>query len=181
MKNLVAIDVGHIGKPSSLRDKGANYKKVNEADLVMLYAALARGWLEKEGIPTVFLSYGNYGERHQFCKRVGVDLHLQCHLNAAKGKYGLIGYRANYAGICEPVADIFAKEFRDTLNLTAVKKLPLLKNDRRRVCTVAGIPSLLLEPLFLDNPQHFDYLINGDGIDDIAEAITISVLTYLGD
>jgi len=181
MKKLVAIDVGHIGKPNKLLDKGANYRKVNEADLVMLYAALARGWLEKEGIPTVFLTYGTYEERHKFCKEVGVELHLQCHLNAAKGKYGLIGYRAKDSALCEPIADIFAKEFKEKLHLAAVNKLVLEHNDRRRVCTVAGLPSLLLEPLFLDNPEHFEYLTVGDGIDDIAEAITCSVLTYLGD
>ena len=181
MKNLVAIDVGHIGKTNKLRDKGANYKNVSEADLVMLYAALARGWLEKEGIPTVFLTYGTYGERHQFCKKVGVDLHLQCHLNAAKGSYGLIGYRSTSANICEPVADIFVNEFKDKLSLAKVNKLVLLKDDRRRNCTVAGIPSLLLEPLFLDNDKHFDYLINGDAIDDIAEAITCAVIIYVGE
>lgn len=180
MKNLVAIDVGHIGKPNKLLDKGANYRKVNEADLVMLYAALARGWLEKEGIPTVFLTYGTYADRHKFCKQVGVKLHLQCHLNASNGNYGLIGYRAKDSIICEPVADIFAKEFKSKLNLIAVNKLVLSKEDKRQGCTVAGIPSLLLEPLFLDNPKHFEYLTVGDGIDDIAEAITCSVLTYLG-
>lgn len=175
---LVALDVGHIGKPVPINDKGARYKNLNEADMVLLYAVITRGLLESAGIQTILLCHTSYNSRHAFCKGTNVDVHLQLHLNAAKGSYSLIGYRDTHKHLCYPLARIMADEFEEILPVSKCTLLEMTPRDRRIVCTMGGIPSLLVEPLFLDNDEHYDYILNGSGVEDIAEVITSSIVKW---
>ena len=173
---LVALDVGHIGKPHSIRDKGAVYNGICEADLVLFYVTITRSLLEMRNVNTVLLTHQEYSQRKLFCKQVRADIHLQCHLNAAGGKYGLILYNEINPTDCHSLASKIAKQFEANLPITLCKIEKMKEKDRRNSCVMDSIPSLLLEPLFLDNPDHFKFLQKDEGVVEIAKAIVAGIL-----
>ena len=176
----IGLSPGHIGKTGSrCNDRGAHYKDINEANLVMLYAVITQSLLEIEGHNVYLLSYGNYSVRQNFCKDNNIKLHLQLHLNAGKGSYSLIRYRKNNGVRCSPLSHFISKEFDKTLPIKKCKILPYTSKERGYVCTMGDRTSLLLEPLFLDNSKHFKELIDGDAIWTISKAITNGIVKWI--
>jgi N-acetylmuramoyl-L-alanine amidase len=134
--------------------------------------------LELHGINTVLLSYDTYGCRQAFCKQIKADLHLQCHLNIAKGDYGLVLYRECDADVSLPIALKVASQFEENLPISLCKTEAMKENDARCGCITKGIPALLLEPLFLDNTEHSTFLRSDDGIIAIASSVTQAILDW---
>lgn len=173
----IAIDVGHMGKSNKPGDRGAVYKKTKEANMALIYATSAYGHLEKAGQICYLMTYGNYSVRHTFCRNNSIGLHLQCHVNAGEGDYSLIYCRKGNPGI--ELAEILSSKFRASLPVSKSKFLEINKSTRGYACLMNQIPSLLLEPLFLDNEKHYEALIDEDGCFTIGKAIAESVLEWM--
>lgn len=176
----IALDIGHMGKTSNQLDRGVIYKGARESDYALLYAVATKGHLEKHGHIVYLLCHGNYSARHQFCLDYNIDLHMQCHLNAGKGQYGLIGMRKNNDG--QELADIILAQWKECLPISKTVILPIVKNNGKRTrgwpCVMSEIPSLLLEPLFFDNDKHHELIVNGDACIRIGKAITKAILQW---
>ena len=177
---VICIDVGHLGRTGKLKwDRGAVTQNAKEANVALLYAVIARGLLEAKGHNVYLLSYGTYSFRHTFArKKIKPDIHVQCHLNAGKGSYSLFIHRKkDKEG--KRLAEILQSKFKvveTKLKLSKHKRKAINKGDRGYGCLMLGVPSVLFEPMFLDNPKHFNLLIKGDAISiigkQLAEAIS---------
>jgi len=170
----IVLDCGHMGKASRPNDRGAVYKNTKESNIVLLYAVAAMGYLEKDGHIVYLVCHDDYKYRQEFCRKVHADIHIQCHLNAGKGSYSLILYKDNGA---EKLADIMLATFCNRIKcVTHTLKEHATKRVRGFNSIMKDIPSLLIEPMFLDNDKHYEYLVYKDGTMEIgkiiAEAIT---------
>jgi N-acetylmuramoyl-L-alanine amidase len=172
----IALDIGHMGKTLRPLDRGAVYKGARESDYVLLYAIAARGYLEKAGHNVYILCYDNYGARQEFCKINSFDLHIQCHLNAGKGDYSLIYCRENEKA--EKLAEKLAEKFKQ-LPVSKVTYKIATKETRGYECMMQSIPSLLLEPLFLDNDNHYEAIINGNACFTIGKLVAEGILEWI--
>jgi N-acetylmuramoyl-L-alanine amidase len=174
----VALDVGHRGKRGSSKwDRGAVYGRTRESDLVMLYVMSAMYHLEQLDHIVYILCHGNYKDRQQFCLDNDIDLHMQCHLNAGKGSYGLIKLRKNQNA--RMLAEFLATLWEETLPVSKVKIEEMVKTNgktpRGYSCVMSRIPSLLLEPMFLDNDKHYKKLLEDNCLFDIGKTISDAV------
>ena len=178
----IVLSVGHVGKVSNPRDRGAEYQGSRESDLVLIYALSAFQHLEKQGHLVYLLTYGDYSERKKFCRKIGAELHLQLHLNSAEkpGDYALIEYRKSNENKCSALAEIMKAEFTEELPVKKTAIWTMKKGDNGYVCCMSDIPSLLLEPLFLNNEKHYESMMDGDMLFTIGKAITNSILEWIG-
>jgi N-acetylmuramoyl-L-alanine amidase len=151
---------------------------MHEADIALMYAVITRGLLEVKGINTVLLTYQTYSQRHAFCRSVKANVHFQCHLNSQNGKYGLILYRESNAENSLPLALKIADQFQKNLPISLCKLEAMGEKDSRNGCIMDGIPSLILEPLFLDNQTHYEFLNSDNGLVVIAESITQAIMEW---
>ena len=140
----------------------------------MLYMLSAYSHLEKAGHTVFILCHDNYSNRHEFCYRNNIDLHIQCHLNAGKGNYGLILYR----DLAKDLAEIMGERLKKKLKLPNVKAQKLLSSTRGYACTLDSIPSLLLEPMFLDNDDHYNQIVRGDALFIIGKVVAESIIEW---
>jgi N-acetylmuramoyl-L-alanine amidase len=173
----IAIDIGHLGKSNKPLDRGASYKGTNESDMALIYGLSAYGHLESAGHTVYLLTYGNYTVRHTFCKNNSIGLHMQCHVNAGQGNYSLIYCRTGNEGL--ELANEIALKFADVLPVSKAKVEEINSDRRGYGCIMSTIPSLLLEPLFLDNDEHYEELIEGDACFDIGKCISEGVLEWI--
>jgi len=182
----IALDTQHKYKPAPKNnDKGAVFQGVYEADLVDKYFnAIGEDKeknisldLTKEDLiiirnnPAQGILTGWYPDRIKWANDNKIDLYFAGHLNAGGGKYGLIevedGKNENYE-LARVLADIFSQELMNP----DFRVHKLAKEERGYVCIAgAKCPAFLLEPAFIDNPKHFDMLINGDWLTKIGNAL----------
>jgi len=171
----IALDVGHMGKVSRPRDRGAVYHKIKESNIVLLYVVSAMGHLERDGHIVYLICNDDYKYRQEFCRKAKVDLHLQCHLNAGKGSYSLIRYKDNGA---EPLVDIMLDKFLKLKDVTHITKEKATKRVRGFGSIMKDIPSLLIEPMFLDNDKHCEFLVYKTGTMKIGKIIAESIIEW---
>jgi N-acetylmuramoyl-L-alanine amidase len=193
----VAIDVQHIGKRLKPADRGAAFdpdgpgpsREFTEVELVTRYAEAITNGLRAAG-HEVFLSVasltdgvldGEYAERAAWANREGVDLYLACHLNAADphGDYALIefDYRAGHR--TRDLVIGLAARWRGGLPVRKVLTKALLETDRGFGCiSRVAAPALLLEPLFLNHPEHFAFLTSDAGPRLIGKAVVDAIAEW---
>jgi N-acetylmuramoyl-L-alanine amidase len=181
----IALDIGHMGKRSSPNDRGAINSNYREASLSLKYATSAWHELEKLGHTTFLLCYDNYSTRQAFCDVVKADAHIQCHLNAAGGKYALVAYREDAhldsAKLGATVSHKLETALGDVISkvevriLRAENKEKGIKEDRGYLCLKENIPSLLFEPLFIDNEDHLQFMLQENGLEKIGIALATAV------
>lgn len=173
----IALDIGHMGKRSSPTDRGAVNSNYREANLCLKYGTSAWHELEKLGHTTFLLCYDNYSNRHSFCDVVKTDVHIQCHLNAANGRYALVAYRQDAhidnAKLGATVSHKLETALKDTISKVEVRVLT--DKDRGYLCLKANIPSLLFEPLFIDNENHLQFMLQEGGLEKIGIALATAV------
>lgn len=190
-KIRIALDTQHKYKPlPSDKDKGASFNGVYEADLVDKYFDMVAEDkdkqmtldLEFEGITLIRnnqsqkILTGRYFDRISWANNNKVDLYFAGHLNAGAGKYGLIEI-ANKEYL--DYARILVDMFREGLENNDFRINILSEKDRGYNC-IAGsnCPAFLLEPAFIDNPEHFNKLINGDWLYKIGKVLLKFVKYY---
>jgi N-acetylmuramoyl-L-alanine amidase len=176
----VALDIGHMGKRNRPLDRGATSGESTgyiESSLALDYAVVSRKLLENSGHDVILLSYDNYSKRHDYCKDMNVDLHMQCHVNSPDGRYALVMCRADASESCLTLTEIMSHQFKKWLGkvISKVEVKKIKGDDRGYGCLMAEIPSLILEPLFIRNEAHLKYMLYEDGITMIGHAIADSV------
>ena len=178
----ICLSVGHMGKTSNPKDRGCEFQGSRESDLVLIYALSTFQHLEKQGHLVYLLTHGNYSERKAFCRKIGAELHLQLHLNCAEkpGDYALIEYRKSNESKCLALAEIMKAEFSKELPVKKTDIRTMKKGDNGYICCMSGIPSLLIEPLFLNNEKHYKSIMDGDMLFVIGRTITNSILEWIG-
>jgi len=194
----IALDTQHKYKPAPKdNDKGVVFQGVYEADLVDKYFNAVPEDIEKkitldlvqENIILIRnnsaqgILVGNYSDRIKWANDNKVDLYFAGHLNAGGGKYGLIEVVENKEEdlqLARNLAKMFSDELmNDDFRVNILRKKPDGTTDRGYSC-IAGCncPAFLLEPAFIDNPKHFDMLVNGDWINKIGKVILKFIKYY---
>jgi N-acetylmuramoyl-L-alanine amidase len=166
----IVLDIQHINKPHNARDRGASFEGIREVDLTFDYLNETRKLLEKEGHVVFFGLSGTYEERHSFVnERIKPDLYIAGHVNAGRGSYSLIevDYRASERTleIAEKMRDSFLFEL--PVEESFIWKL-FRKGHFELTPAFIGFKcikgvkcsALLLEPLFIDNEEHLNVLLN---------------------
>lgn len=120
---------------------------------------------------------GRYDEKARHMPAFGVNAHIQMHLNAGKGKYALVGYKDEgpHRETAKKMAQIFAETLENEFSrfpglITHVRVDACSSRSteglRRRIfyCLERSpVPAILIEPLFLDNPKHNEFLVSQEG------------------
>lgn len=123
---------------------------------------------------------GKYSERIKKAQNFGASAYIQMHCNSGGGKYAIVGYH-NYGPMkeySERMAEIFAEIYNSEIEKTSLNEL--LKDIQIWPCTShhedighrniaaclssASIPAILIEPFFLDNKGHAEYMKTDEGI-----------------
>lgn len=171
----IALDIGHMGKKSSPADRGACNRNYREAELVLEYAVAAWKQLEHIGHTVYILCYDNYSKRQEFCDAIKADAHIQCHLNsaAAPGTYGLVVYRddghVDSAKLCSIVSRHLREGLGEVVSKFEVKSLT--KESRGYECLKPNMPSILFEPLFINNESHLNFMLNQNGLNTVGTCL----------
>ncbi len=172
----VALDTQHKYKPvPHEKDRGAFFNGLSESELVEKYFdAISEDRennlslnLESEDIilirnnPALKILSGWYYQRIRWANENNVDLYFAGHLNAGGGKYGLIGILDREEDF--ELATILSEMFKNSLKISDFRITKLGEKDRGYSC-IAGCkcPIFLLEPVFIDNPEHFSQLKDGE-------------------
>jgi len=173
----IALDIGHMGKRSRPLDRGSVNGIYREANLVLTYAKAAWEYLESKNHIVYLLCYDNYSNRQTFCDAIKADVHIQCHLNAPGGNYALIAYREdghiNNAKLSLIISRLLTANLSDVI--TKVEVNVLKENDRGFICLNPNFPSLLFEPLFIQNDDHLNFMLHEDGLNKIGVALAVAI------
>lgn len=169
--DTIILDVQHMGKPKSPFSRGGkNDDGDYESDLALKYAICIRERFLVAGYKTFLMTHGSYQERHAWANRYcdpKTSLYLACHINSGGGRYPLVEYTVSAMPQTKKLAKLIANKF--TEKLTPLETDPaypyfdpaqaweLTPTSRGWVCIAQTIMSaLILEPLFIDNPQHLE-------------------------
>lgn len=198
---LVLLDRQHAGKRSRPGDMGAaaDLDKdgrietwEQEAHLTPLYAQACQRRLAAEGVATILHDpagaglQADYPERHRWAvatasRWAGPCLYGALHLNAGGGDYALVGHDPRSRG-GRRAAEAIAAELEALPVISRARVVALEGPWLRGLGTIRGIyagPSnlsgVLLEPLFLDHPEHQAFM-RADGLVQVGEAIARGVL-----
>jgi N-acetylmuramoyl-L-alanine amidase len=176
----IAIDVGHMGKKGRSTDRGVVLNGYREADLVLDYCTVAFKHLEKNGHTVYLLTYNNYSTRQAFCTEISTDVHVQCHINSASavGRYGRVLYREdNKVNSCVELAEMISDKLSRWVGnvLSKVDVKALKGDDRGYGCLMNDIPSLLFEPMFINNENHLRFMLYENGLTMIGTALATAI------
>lgn len=173
----IAIDPGHGG-----RDPGAVANGLREAD-VALDVALAAALREKHGAEVLLTreadAYVPLRERVRRANAWGADLFVSVHANAGGGA-GFESYRC--PGAPERTRLLHAAVHRELAAFFARHGRPDRGAKLRRfyVLRATRMPAVLLECLFLDDPDDAALLAQADFRRKLGEAIAAAVAGALG-
>jgi len=194
---IVYIDRQHAGKPSKINDRGAGADldgdgiieaQEREAILTGFISMHLETKLINSGIKVIPLSDGSYSERH---KRVNeyaarypneAQIYLALHLNAGGGNYSSFFYHPSSTK-GKQLAEMLCHEM--LVHCPAIpKQLSIAAESdgwtKNAYYTIRGVGrpvAICCEPLFMDNPDHQQYL-SDDGCQDLANAIASAIITY---
>lgn len=202
---IVICDRQHAGKPDRgpgagrPEDMGAVMHGAAdaryEADITLAYITEAAALLRAAGAVVHVidplttpprLSYVARHERAKSVARANPDrpvLYLACHMNAGGGDYALCQHdERSKAG--RRAADAIGAALADRLPVSRVLIRPTSGDWSRGAPCIAGIYTgpanicaVLVEPLFLDRPEHVACL-ETDGVKRIAQAIAVGALAW---
>jgi len=203
--HLLILDRQHAGKRSRPDDMGAAadidgdgtiQADEREANLTPVYGEACAALVRRSGASSLVLDPAatgprmDYSERHTWAcgiaaGRGGQVAYAAMHLNAGGGSYGMIGYdQRSRRG--RRLADAIGAQLRTIPVLSRVHVVALAGQWAHGLGTIRGIyrgpPNLcgvLLEPLFIDHPEHQRYIAAG-GLVLVGEAIARGVLDYFG-
>ena len=168
---FVHICLAHIGKLSALNDRGVVWddgvSTIYESVESLMFAALLVETIYNSGhddiVPFVY-GDGDYSVRSQRANMIDsrfkpkISVYLSPHLNAGGGDYSLILYDGR-SQKSEDLADMVKRRWEEIEGMPPVKTLPVNPGDRGYVIVrFTKMPALILEPLFLDNPEHREQL-----------------------
>jgi len=191
---IVFIDRQHAGKPNKLADRGASVDI--DGDSTPEREALITGQIALElekililnGIHVMPISDGLYSERHDRVNKYAAMhpdqrcVYLAMHLNAGGGDYGAYFYDARSAN-GKTLARYFQKAFTDSdLTIAEIKTIPCCADDwtNHAYNTIKGVGrpvALCVEPLFMDNDKHAQYLTY-TGIQKIANLMALAIINW---
>lgn len=143
---------------------------------------------------------GTYTQRGRYAAERGCQLFLACHVNAGGGRYALVGAMAgsSIANVrARLVAGMIAGELRTLPGIHGAQVKALhrwdpprvgpdanqpLRFERGAICIAGaaarGVPAVLLEPFFGDNPEHQARLTSADGLRLVAGRVVDPVLEW---
>lgn len=182
---LIALSRDHVGKPG-FTDTGAH----GDLDFdglpdVVEQEAILTGFiglhcevrLRELGHKVVMLCDGRYADRHIRAKNYKADAYIALHLNAGRGRYGATFY--DYRSKAGPVlAECIALALKDAFAFP-VKVEPTGQTGclyPRPFPCISGVydgtpVACLVEPLFVDHPEHQAILTSPDGLQRIGIAL----------
>tara|TARA_R100000963_G_C4638907_1_gene102650 strand:+ start:988 stop:1590 length:603 start_codon:yes stop_codon:yes gene_type:complete len=187
---MIYIDIQHIGKPNKPDDMGAGFGDEvwqAEAYWTTLYAFHMEMQLRSMGYPVMRLCDGRYSARHERVNRYENDypqeqasVYVSCHINAGGGSYGAMFYD-HRSSLGPRLASAIASEM-DLPGISTVKVLPAGPADwtRNAYATIKHVRrpvSICLEPFFIDNPDHQQYMAM-DKINLVGEAIANGIHSW---
>lgn len=203
---LTIWDRQHAGKRTRPTDMGAaadidgdGQIEVweREAELTPIYAEAGMAELTRLGLASHFIDpkgaglQADYPARHREAVALAQDrswtAYLACHLNAGGGNYGLVGYvPGSTRG--RALAEAIAAELQASVHVISRCRVEALAgNWARGLPTIGGAMStsapwlagVLLEPLFVDAPEHQSYIHQG-GLTEVGRAIARGVRRWAG-
>ena len=170
----VALMLGHWGKRSRPKDRGATSGDAVEAHIAAKLLVASAIEIEKLGHEALMLTYDNYKEREEFANMMNSNFLFAFHLNSAEkpGNYGLILYddrgplnREYSKDLVFSLAKIFP--YRWTVK-------PLGHGDRGfNNIEWAIMPAFIMEWGFVNNPDHVKFI--NENIDKIAATFAKTV------
>lgn len=188
MRLLAILDRGHGQKGQhDYFDPGVVAGALKEVDLAREYMITATDQLEHLGHKVVWLDSGTYDERHRSAIATAAahrdlrTVYVQCHVNAGRGKYGVVEYDAR-SSWGRTAAACLADALDELPEVPTVHLWPLHKGQRGWVCiddlyyspTALG---LLYEPGFIDSAAHAT-LWTREGLDRIGCALAEGLHRY---
>lgn len=191
--DTIILSVGHMGKPPGPNrldnpfDRGASINGIYESDLALRYAIFIRERFFVRGYKTFLITHGSYYERHLWANRncpAKSSLYLSCHLNAGEGRYSLTEHYYDASDQTKQIAENIATQFHQVLGTEypdmsfapgGVREIP--KCWRGSVCLEnTAMSALLIEPFFLDNPEHLNKYYKR--LSDVAMAVYNGVVEF---
>ena len=200
---LLILDRQHAGKRHHPTDMGAQADIdqdgqveawEREADLTPVYGVACADLVRARGVECQIIDpagagrRADYSERHAQAREIashrrGPIAYAAMHLNAGGGSYGLVGYDPrSQSG--RQLAEAIGAGLESIPVLSGVHVVALERQWSRGIGTIRGIYSgptnicgVLLEPLFLDCPEHQAYIVDG-GLAAVGQAIGRGVLDY---
>lgn len=199
---LVILDRQHVGHPGrAFADVGAfgDFDHDGVSDVVEQEAVLTAEYghacevrLRELGHKVVVLSDGTYGARHARANEYAAStkeraVYVAMHLNAGGGDYGSVFYdhRSTW-GVT--LAGEIADAFRAALVPPLARVLPRATAPTgdwvRPFPCIAGIftgraVAALVEPAFLDRPEHRALVAGREGLDRVGRALADGIHGYL--
>lgn len=184
----VILDRGHGQKAAGASfDPGVTRGPLREVDLAAAYIDQCRAKLLAAGHAVDLLDRGTYDARHAAAIALAaqssdpVALYVQCHVNAGRGKYGMVEHDARSA-TGRKAALSLADALDELPEVPTARVLALHADDRGWVCIddIYASPTLcgvLYEPFFIDSAAHGP-LCTPDGLRRVGDALAEGVMRF---
>jgi N-acetylmuramoyl-L-alanine amidase len=151
---------------------------LKEIDCTIGYMNELRMKLYAAGHEVFFGLSGAYSDRHNQVNFINPDLYLAGHINGGGGSYALLELDHRAGSKTKSIATHIADELVTGLPVTKCDTRFLKPGDRGFSC-IGGVhaSAILLEPLFIDNPNHLEVLTND--LDHIGQSIFMGIQKYI--
>lgn len=174
---LVAATIGHAGRLSRLRDRGAVAGGLEEVSLVRRYTDALDRELRRLGHDCILLSDGRYSDQWARADKAGSRVYLNCHVNAGGGNRGEVFYdyrSPRGRALAEAVAAQLHREM--PWHVWALAAMPDDDGQPRdedhteayRCIEGVRAVALCVEPYFLDGPMVAWFV---EHVDEVGTAI----------
>lgn len=174
---IVALTIGHAGRPHNPADRGAAYEGVSEVSVVRRYTDLIDAELRRRGHTCYLLSDGAYSDQQARADSYGASVYINCHVNAGGGDRGEVFY--DYRSTKGPkLALLIAEALQRRMGWPCFARkcqpdtngVPRDADYSEAYGCIAGAkaPALCLEPYYLDGPRRADFLAR---LNDVAVAV----------
>lgn len=154
---IIALEVGHMGKPHKLLDRGAPGPSIySESDYALSYATVAFEALTRLGHRPYLITSGSYGKRAAESNQINADLHFSCHLNSSEipptTHHSLVEISEYSGDLTRKFAQHLADTFRYKLPVEDSGVRIIKKKERGWWCiNRIKAPAFLLEPVFINH------------------------------
>lgn len=176
---LVVLDAGHGG-----RDPGANYKNLQEKNIVLQITHLVREHLLAHFVVDVALTrnsdeFVGLSQRARFANSKDADLFVSIHVNAGGGE-GFESYI--YSGNLNRRTTIYQNVIHETI-MNTLKRYGVNNRGQKQanfaVLRETAMPAVLLEILFIDTAMDRELLRNDSFLRNTAAAISMGIADAL--
>lgn len=164
---LICATVGHAGRMSRLRDRGAAFEGVEEVHVVRAYLDAMDAELRRLGHDVILLSDGEYSDQWLRVDRYGAGVYLAGHVNAGKGDRGEVFYdyrSARGRALGEDVAHALDEVYPWPVVAKACRPdddgQARDEDYSEAFSCIRGVkpPAIVIEPYFLDGPRRGEFL-----------------------